>query len=115
MQRPIPTGEGLLAWRKLAEAFEPDQSASALGRMRKLMGWTFGPATVETDMGEFGAAVQTRERHGSTVPSDIKAAILIAGVQDRDFQQWLMVNADRLGDYDGIAKHAKTYLRGQED
>eukprot|EP00959_Pyramimonas_sp_CCMP1952_P305045 6384080-Pyramimonas_sp.AAC.1 len=39
MQRPIPKGEGLLARRKLAKEFEPDQPqpASALGRMRELM------------------------------------------------------------------------------
>eukprot|EP00959_Pyramimonas_sp_CCMP1952_P449861 9419404-Pyramimonas_sp.AAC.1 len=65
MQRPIPKGEGLSAWRKLAEEFEPDQPASALGRMRKLTGWTFGAVTIETDMNEFDVAAQARERCGS--------------------------------------------------
>eukprot|EP00959_Pyramimonas_sp_CCMP1952_P368557 7720099-Pyramimonas_sp.AAC.1 len=87
MQQPIPKGEGLLVRRKLAKGFEPDQPASALGRMRKLMGRTFGTATTETDMIEFDVAVQTHERHDSVVPSEITAAILIAGVQDIDLQQ----------------------------
>eukprot|EP00959_Pyramimonas_sp_CCMP1952_P265984 5561147-Pyramimonas_sp.AAC.1 len=65
MQRPIPKGEELLVWRKLAKEFEPDQPASALGRMRNLMGWTLGAAAIETDINEFDAAVQTHERHGS--------------------------------------------------
>eukprot|EP00959_Pyramimonas_sp_CCMP1952_P443657 9287664-Pyramimonas_sp.AAC.1 len=65
MQRPIPKGEGLLARRKLAKEFEPDQPTLTLGRMSKLMGWTFGAATIETDVNEFDAAAQTRERHGS--------------------------------------------------
>eukprot|EP00959_Pyramimonas_sp_CCMP1952_P365972 7664638-Pyramimonas_sp.AAC.1 len=67
------------------------------------MGWTFGAATIETDMNEFDAVAQTHERRGSAVPGDIKAVILIAGARDRDLQQRLMVHADRLGDYDGIA------------
>eukprot|EP00959_Pyramimonas_sp_CCMP1952_P052163 1090205-Pyramimonas_sp.AAC.1 len=74
------------------------------------MGWAFGAASIETDVNEFDVAVQTRERHGSAVPSDAKAAILIAGMQDRDLQEWLMVNADRLGDCDGIAKRVQIYL-----
>ena len=72
--RPIPKGEGLMVWRKLVREFEPDQPASALGRMRKLMGWTFGAATIETGMNEFDVAgaraVRQRgsERHQGSDP-----------------------------------------------
>ena len=62
MQRPIPQGEGLLVWRKLVKEFEPDLPASSLGRMRKLMSWKFGVATIESDMNEFEVAVQTHEK-----------------------------------------------------
>ena len=99
-----------MVWRKLVIEFEPGQPASALGRMRRLMSWSFGTATTEQDMNHFEVAVQLHERHSSAVPSDIKVAILVAGVQDGALQQWLMVNADKLHDYDGIAKHIKTYL-----
>eukprot|EP00959_Pyramimonas_sp_CCMP1952_P443866 9292481-Pyramimonas_sp.AAC.1 len=61
VQRPVPKSEGLLVRRKLMKEFEPDQPASALGRTRKLMGWTFGAATAETDVNEFDVAVQTHE------------------------------------------------------
>ena len=37
MQRPITQGEGLVVWRKHVLEYEPDQPASSLGRMRKLM------------------------------------------------------------------------------
>eukprot|EP00974_Lingulodinium_polyedra_P064333 6213463-Lingulodinium_polyedra.AAC.1 len=76
MQRPVPQGEGLVVWRRLVKEFEPDQPASTLGRVRKLMGWTFGANSIETDVNEFDVAVQNHEKHGSKVPSDIKAAIL---------------------------------------
>ena len=65
---------------------------------------------MEQDINEFDVAVQTHERHGSKMPEDIKAAILVAGVQDKELQQWLMVNAEKLMDYEGVKKHVRTYL-----
>ena len=111
MQRPIAQGEGLLVWRKLVLEYERDQPASSLGRMRTLMAWTFGAATLEQDINEFDVAVQIHERHGSKVPEDIMAAILVAGVQDKDLQQWLMVNAEKLMDYEGVKRHVGIYAR----
>ena len=80
IQRPVRKGEGLVVWRRLVMEFEPNQPASGLGRMRKLMDWKFGTATIENDMNEFDmnefdVAIQNHERHGSAVPPDIKSSI----------------------------------------
>ena len=47
------------------------------------MACSFGTATLEQDINEFDDAVQVHERHGSMMPEDIKAATLVAGVQDK--------------------------------
>ena len=74
------------------------------------MSWTFGAATLEQDTNEFDVAIQTHERHGSKVPEDIKAAIPVAGVRDKDLQQWPMVNAEKVMDYEGVKRHVRIYL-----
>ena len=49
------------------------------------MDWKFGTATIENDMNEFDVAIQNHERHGSVVPPDIKASILVAASRTETF------------------------------
>ena len=108
MLRPIPSGEGIVVWRRLVSEYEPDMPASSLGRMKRLMAWSFGVNTIEQDINEFDVAIQLHERFGSTMPDDIKLSILISGTKDRALQQWLMVNSERMTSYDVGKKSIKS-------
>ena len=89
--------------------YEPDQPVRALRRIRRLVEWTFGAATLERDIVEFEVAIQTHEGLGSRVPQDSKAAILVVGIQNTDLRQWLVVHAEQLRNYEEVKRHVRAY------
>ena len=79
---------------------EHDHPVKALRRIRKLVEWTFGAATLERDIVEFGVAILTQEGLGSRVPQDSNAAIRVVGMQNTDLRQWLVAHAEQLRKYE---------------
>ena len=64
------------------------------------MSWTLAAATLEQNINEFEVAVQLHEKHGAVMPGDIKLAILVSGIADKEIQSWLMMNSDRVRSYE---------------
>ena len=108
----VMNGEGLRAWRKLSDDFEPDTGGRHAGTLIQLLGTEFPNSDEVVDrLDEFETAVLRYEAQSKEVLSDsLKIAIVQKGLKDDIIRQHLLLNAARLGTYKQVKEEVKSVM-----
>eukprot|EP00971_Amphidinium_carterae_P334658 6470061-Amphidinium_carterae.1 len=88
--------QGLKAWQKLIEQYEPNQRTRFAGQLQALLGWKFS-GDVESKLEAFEREIVRWEQgSGEQLSDSIRIGIVLRQLEESQLKQHLVMNAQRL-------------------
>ena len=85
-------GEGLLAWWRLLQAFEPDTAGRAAALLQEILSFSFESDDIRDSFDTFDLLVKRYEAAASDVlPDKLKVGMVNRGLRDADLRQHLLM------------------------
>ena len=102
--------EGLAAWRRLADEFEPKTAGRHAGMLLNLLRYEFS-GEPRAALDEFEVLVRNYEKSsGELVSEPLKVALVQKGLRDEGLRQHLVLHAARLPSYSAVRDEVRSIL-----
>ena len=102
-------GEGLLAWWRLLQAFEPDTAGRAAALLQEILSFTFESEDIRGSFDTFDLLIKRYETAASDVlPDKLKVGMVSRGIRDTDIKQHLLMQSGRLDTYSLVREEIRS-------